>query len=143
MFNGHLDIDPLAMNWKHDPWQPTVEGDRLYGAGVMNMKGGDAAMVMAAEAIRTSGLDLPGDVVVALVVGELQGGVGTVHLLETGLRTDAAIVPEPFGTDAVVTTHAAEAGGFRGADRPVTRAQRRPAPGRSPRNPPPRALESR
>lgn len=106
MFNGHLDIDPLAMNWKHDPWQPTVEGDRLYGAGVMNMKGGDAAMIMAAEAIRTSGLDLPGDVVVALVVGELQGGVGTVHLLETGLRTDAAIVPEPFGTDAVVTTHA-------------------------------------
>jgi acetylornithine deacetylase len=106
MFNGHLDIDPLSLGWKHDPWQPTVEGDRLYGAGVMNMKGGDAAMIAAAEAICTSGVEMPGDVVIALVVGELQGGVGTVHLLEQGLRTDAAIVPEPFGADAVVTTHA-------------------------------------
>jgi acetylornithine deacetylase len=106
MFNGHLDIDPLALNWKHDPWSPVVEGDRLYGAGVFNMKGGDAAMISAAEAIRRSGLDLPGDVVVALVVGELQGGVGTVHLLERGLRTDAAIVPEPFGADNIVTIHA-------------------------------------
>ena len=48
----------------------------------------------------------PGDIVIALVVGELQGGVGTIHLLESGLRTDAAIVPEPFGADNVVTTHA-------------------------------------
>lgn len=106
MFNGHLDIDPLSLGWRHDPWQPAVEGDRLYGAGVMNMKGGDAAMISAAEAIRASGVEIAGDVVVALVVGELQGGVGTVHLLERGLRTDAAIVPEPFGADAVVTTHA-------------------------------------
>ncbi|MFN8593320.1 MAG: M20/M25/M40 family metallo-hydrolase [Thermomicrobiales bacterium] len=106
MFNGHLDIDPLSLGWKHDPWEPVVEGDRLYGSGVMNMKGGDAAMISAAEAIRTSGVEIPGDIVITLVVGELQGGVGTVHLLEQGLRTDAAIVPEPFGADAVVTTHA-------------------------------------
>ncbi|MCC6314152.1 MAG: M20/M25/M40 family metallo-hydrolase, partial [Thermomicrobiales bacterium] len=106
MFNGHLDIDPLSLGWKHDPWTPTVEGDRLYGAGIFNMKGGDTAMISAAEAVRTSGVELAGDIVVALVVGELQGGVGTVHLMEQGLRTDAAIVPEPFGIDAVVTTHA-------------------------------------
>jgi acetylornithine deacetylase len=106
MFNGHTDIDPLALGWRHDPWQPTVEGDRLYGAGIMNMKGGDAAMISAAEAIRQSGVKLPGDILIALVVGELQGGVGTVHMLERGIRTDAAIVPEPFGADAVVTTHA-------------------------------------
>ena len=47
MLNGHLDIDPLSLGWKHDPWEPTVEGDRLYGAGVMNMKGADAAMLAA------------------------------------------------------------------------------------------------
>jgi acetylornithine deacetylase len=106
MFNGHIDIDPLSLGWRHDPWEPVVEGDHLYGAGVMNMKGGDAAMITAAEAIRTTGTKLPGDIVIALVVGELQGGVGTVHLLKSGLRTDAAIVPEPFGADNVVITHA-------------------------------------
>ena len=106
MFNGHLDIDPLALGWRHDPWQPVVEGDRLYGAGVMNMKGGDAAMITAAEAIRLTGVTLAGDILIALVVGELQGGIGTVHMLERGITADAAIVPEPFGADAVVTTHA-------------------------------------
>jgi acetylornithine deacetylase len=105
MFNGHTDIDPLALGWKHDPWEPTVEGDRLYGAGVMNMKGGDASMISAAEAIRKAVVKLPGDILIALVVGELQGGVGTVYMLQQGIRTDAAIVPEPFGADAVVTTH--------------------------------------
>ncbi|MBA2595642.1 MAG: M20/M25/M40 family metallo-hydrolase, partial [Chloroflexia bacterium] len=81
MFNGHLDIDPLALGWRHDPWEPAVEGDRLYGAGVMNMKGGDAAMISAAEAIRKAGVSLPGDILIALVVGELQGGIVTVHML--------------------------------------------------------------
>jgi acetylornithine deacetylase len=106
MFNGHIDIDPLSLGWRHDPWQPVVEGDRLYGAGIMNMKGGDTSMISAAEAIRTAGVTLPGDILIALVVGELQGGVGTVHMLQSGVRADAAIVPEPFGADAVVTTHA-------------------------------------
>jgi acetylornithine deacetylase len=106
MLNGHIDIDPLSLGWRHDPWEPVVEGDRLYGAGIMNMKGGDTSMISASEAIRTAGVTLPGDILIALVVGELQGGVGTVHMLERGVRADAAIVPEPFGADAVVTTHA-------------------------------------
>jgi acetylornithine deacetylase len=106
MFNGHIDIDPLAQGWKRDPWKPVVEGDRLYGAGSYNMKGGDTSMIMAAEAIRQSGVRLRGDLVIACVVGELQGGVGTVHLLKSGLRTDMAIVTEPYGAHNVITTHA-------------------------------------
>jgi len=106
MFNGHLDIDPLAYGWKRDPWTPSVEGNFLYGAGIYNMKGGVASMIAAAEAIRQAGVPLRGDLVIACVVGELQGGVGTVHLLRTGLRTDMAVVTEPYGAHNVVTTHA-------------------------------------
>jgi acetylornithine deacetylase len=106
MFNGHIDIDPLAHGWKRDPWTPSVEGDRLYGAGIYNMKGGVTAMIMAAEAIRQAGVQLKGDLVITCVVGELQGGVGTVHLLESGLRTDMAVVTEPYGAHNVITTHA-------------------------------------
>ena len=106
MFNGHIDIDPLAQGWTRDPWTPVVEGDRLYGAGSYNMKGGDTSMIMAAEAIRESAVRLRGDLVIACVVGELQGGVGTVHLLERGRRTDMAVVTEPYGAHNVITTHA-------------------------------------
>jgi len=103
MFNGHLDIDPLTESWSWDPFEPRVEGNRLWGAGVHNMKSGDAAMVMAAVAVQRSGVELKGDLVVACVVGELQGGVGTIHLVESGVRTDMAIVPEPYSVENILT----------------------------------------
>lgn len=106
MFNGHTDTDPLAHGWKRDPLTPHVEGDRLFGAGIWNMKGGLASMISAAEAIRRSGIRLQGDLVIACVVGELEGGAGTRALMESGFRTDAAIVTEPVGARNVVTTHA-------------------------------------
>ena len=105
MLNGHLDIDPIPGGWARDPYTPTIEGDRFYGAGVFNMKGGVAAMIEAALAAKRSGAPLRGDVILACVVGELQGGVGTVHLLKSGLRADLAIVPEPYGTDTIITKH--------------------------------------
>ena len=40
MLNGHIDIDPLAMGWKRDPWTPSIEGDLVFGAGIRNMKSG-------------------------------------------------------------------------------------------------------
>jgi acetylornithine deacetylase len=106
MFNGHTDIYPLAMGWRRDPWKPSVEGDRLYGAGSRNMKGGLAAMIAAAEGVRTSGVTLKGDLVLACVLGELQGGVGTSYLCREGPLTDMAVVPEPFGANNILTVNA-------------------------------------
>ncbi len=105
MLNGHTDINALTMRWTRDPWTPTLEGDRLYGHGVQNMKGGLASIIMTAEAIRRSGVRLAGDLVIACVAGETQGGEGTHYLMEGGLRTDAAVVAEPFGADNLVTVH--------------------------------------
>jgi len=105
MLNGHTDINALTTRWRRDPWTPSLEGDRLYGHGVQNMKGGLASIIMAAEAIRRSGVRLAGDLVVACVAGETQGGEGTHYLMERGLRTDAAVVAEPFGADHLVTVH--------------------------------------
>ena len=109
MLNGHIDINPIANQWQRDPWTPTIEGDRLYGAGIRNMKSGVAAMIEAAEAVRLSGAPLKGDLVVACVAGELQGGVGTDYLCQNGPLTDMAVVPEPFGADNIVTVHAGSA----------------------------------
>ncbi|MEC8857374.1 MAG: M20/M25/M40 family metallo-hydrolase [Chloroflexota bacterium] len=105
MLNGHTDINSLTRRWRRDPWNPVVEGDRLYGHGVQNMKGGLASIIMAAEAVRTSGVRLRGDLVVACVLGETQGGEGTNFLMASGLRTDMAVVAEPFGASNLVTVH--------------------------------------
>ena len=106
MLNGHIDIDPLAMGWVRDPWIPSIEGDYLFGGGIRNMKSGVSSMITAAEAVRNSGVSLPGDLVLACVVGELQGGVGTTYLCEHGPLTDMAVVPEPFGANNILTVHA-------------------------------------
>jgi acetylornithine deacetylase len=105
MFNGHLDINSLMLGGTRDPWTPSVEGGRLYGHGVQNMEGGVAAMIAAAEAVRRAGVTLRGDLVVACVAGETQGGEGTHHLVERGVRVDGVVLPEPFGIDHLVTVH--------------------------------------
>jgi acetylornithine deacetylase len=103
IFNGHLDIDPITASWKWDPYEPKVEGNRLWGAGIHNMKSGDAAMMCAALALKRSKVKLYGDLIVECVVGELQGGVGTVHALKEGVWADMAIVPEPYSVDNILT----------------------------------------
>lgn len=105
MLNGHTDINSLTRRWTRDPWTPTVEGDRLYGHGIQNMKGGLASIIMAAEAVRLSQAEMKGDLVVACVVGETQGGEGTHFLMESGMRTDMAVVAEPFGAHNLITVH--------------------------------------
>jgi acetylornithine deacetylase len=106
MFNGHLDINPLASGWTRDPFEPWIEDNKLYGAGIRNMKSGVASMIHAAEAIRKSGIRLAGDLIIACVVAELQGGLGTKYLLDKGYKTDVAVVTEPYGAHHVVTKHA-------------------------------------
>ena len=105
MFNGHLDSNPIAAGWTRNPYEPWVEGNRLYGAGIRNMKSGVASMIHAADAIKKSGTKLRGDIVVACVLAELQGGLGTKYLIDHGYKTDVAVVTEPYSAHHVVTKH--------------------------------------
>src|SRR3954463_10056965 len=63
------------------------------------MKGGVAAMVLAAEAV--AGAGLAGDLVVATVTDEESSGAGGLALARM-LKADAAIVTEPTGLDVAV-----------------------------------------
>jgi acetylornithine deacetylase len=105
MLNGHLDTNPVGEGWTKDPFAGEVDDKVIYGIGVSNMKAADAAYAAALRAVQRCGIGLRGDVILAYVVGELQGGVGTVHLLKQGVRADRFVVGEP--TDlAALTLHA-------------------------------------
>jgi acetylornithine deacetylase len=105
MLNGHLDTNPAGAGWTRDPFGGDVDGECIYGIGVSNMKAADAAYVAAVQAVQRTGRRLRGDVILAHVVGELQGGVGTVHMLERGVRADRFVVGEPTDNSAL-TLHA-------------------------------------
>ena len=105
LFNGHLDTNPVTEGWTVDPWGGVVDEDFIYGIGVSNMKAGDAASFCALRTLVDAGVKLKGDVVLTYVVGELQGGVGSVAAIESGVRADYFVNSEP--TDlAALTMHA-------------------------------------
>jgi acetylornithine deacetylase len=96
IFNGHIDVVPAsaAEGWTSPPFSPEVRDGLLYGRGACDMKGGIAAMVVAAEVLAANGV-LTGDLIVATNTDEESSGAGGVALIERGLRADAAIVTEP------------------------------------------------
>lgn len=106
LFNGHLDTNPATEGWTVDPWGGLVDDDFIYGIGVSNMKAGDAASLCAVRSLIAAGVRLRGDVILTYVVGELQGGVGTVAAIREGIRADHFINSEPTDLQAL-TMHAA------------------------------------
>lgn len=105
LFNGHLDTNPATEGWTVDPWGGLVDDKFIYGIGVSNMKAGDAAYFCAVKTLIDAGVTLKGDVVLTYVVGELQGGVGTVAAIRNGVRADYFINSEPTDLQAI-TMHA-------------------------------------
>ncbi len=105
LFNGHLDTNPATEGWTVDPWGGLVDDQFIYGIGVSNMKAGDAAYYCAVKTLIDAGVKLKGDVVLTYVVGELQGGVGTVAAIRQGITGDYFINSEPTDLQAV-TMHA-------------------------------------
>jgi acetylornithine deacetylase len=84
LFNGHLDTNPVSGGWTIDPWEGKVDEHFIYGIGVSNMKTGCAAYFCVVEALKASGWRPRADVTLTYVVGELQGGVGTLALIDQG-----------------------------------------------------------
>lgn len=91
MLNGHLDTVGLA-GYEGDPFGGEVRDGLIFGRGAFDMKGGLAAILVAAA--RASATGLAGDVIVTLVADEEFGSLGTEEVLRH-YRADAAIIAEP------------------------------------------------
>lgn len=105
MLCGHIDISDWQgkpfreSEWTHDPFGAEIHSGYLYGLGAINMKAGVAAIMMAAELVRRSGAKRRGDLIVACVAAETGGGVGAVHLINSGLRPTYCVVTEAGNLD--------------------------------------------
>ncbi|MBC7778577.1 MAG: M20/M25/M40 family metallo-hydrolase [Proteobacteria bacterium] len=125
-FNGHTDTsftgtaEDLRMVRAVEPeseLRGSIVDGKVRGLGISNMKGGVAAFMIAAKALRASGVALKGDVVFAAVVGEISRtpvgpwqskeyrgeGAGTRHLLTHGMHTDYAVVADCSDLNVVWT----------------------------------------
>jgi len=93
MLNAHLDTVGVA--GMTNPFQPRVEGDRLYGRGAYDMKAGLAAIMLAARSVQRAG-GAQGDLIFTAVTDEEYASAGTEAVLAK-YQADGAIVTEPTG----------------------------------------------
>ncbi len=118
IFNSHLDttLRPDAAWSARDPNDPLyhsawLEGDEIFGDGVVNDKGPMAAFLVAGKAILQAGYPLKGDLIVSAVAGEIsrepieewQGpaylskDLGARFMVTHGAVADFALVAEGTG----------------------------------------------
>jgi acetylornithine deacetylase/succinyl-diaminopimelate desuccinylase-like protein len=121
IFNSHMDSEqgmPMRLG-EEPPSGPKAWVDinkrRIFGLAVQNDRGPMAAFMIATKAIKQSGISLPGNILMTMVVGEIgmgpvdefRGaqyvgkGYGSRHAVAHGIHADYALVAET--TDFGVT----------------------------------------
>jgi succinyl-diaminopimelate desuccinylase len=88
--------------WKHPPLVMTEVGDKLYGRGTVDMKGGVASLIAVMDAIYRSDLELNHRIVFAGTADEEVGMHGALHLKEKGVIENADCVVITEATDLKV-----------------------------------------
>lgn len=102
--NGHVDVVPPGTGpWTDPPFRPVVRDGRVYGRGAADMKAGVVAALHAMAAVRAAG-GPPGDVVLHVVGGEEDGGVGAFAALRRDADFAGCVIPEPTGGEVVCAT---------------------------------------
>jgi acetylornithine deacetylase/succinyl-diaminopimelate desuccinylase-like protein len=99
---GHLDTKPVgeaAAEWRTDPFNPTIEGDRLFGLGSTDMKGACAAMVLAGAAFARVADRASGSLSLIFTADEEYGShFGASYLVRANaIEADAILLGEPAG----------------------------------------------
>ena len=94
---GHVDtVTPGDLeNWETSALEASIRDGRLYGRGSTDMKGGLVCGIFALKAVMDAKVELKGQVHVAGVIGEEDGGCGALDMCLQGHRADAGIIMEP------------------------------------------------
>ena len=94
LLNAHIDTVKPAATWTRDPFEPTIEGDRLYGLGSNDCGGGLVSLLQAFRILQ--GKALPYNLVyLASAEEEVSGINGFTLALPLLPKISVAIVGEP------------------------------------------------
>jgi succinyl-diaminopimelate desuccinylase len=107
MFECHTDVvtegDPSE--WKYDPYEGRLVGNRIYGRGACDTKGNLAAALKAVEAINRSDIAFRGKILLGILVDEEGMMNGVKHFIRHrwANSVNAAIICEPVDNHLCIT----------------------------------------
>ena len=109
-FNSHIDVVAVGSGWTQPPFEGKVVGDKIYGRGSCDMKGGLAASIIAVESYLELNPNFTGSIELSGTADEETGGYGGVgYPAEKGIlakpRIDHVIIPEPLNKDRICLGH--------------------------------------
>ena len=102
VFASHLDVVPPGPGWTRDPFDPVIEGTRLYGRGSGDAKASVATMLYAAKDLVESGGMDSGRLLVILGYGEETKSTTMGSAVESAGEIDAAVIGEPTNLDFAI-----------------------------------------
>ncbi len=94
MFEAHQDTVPVD-GMTIDPFGGKIEGNRLYGRGACDIKGGMAAMLATFARIAREKPRGAANLIMACTVDEEHTFLGVQELVRRGIQADYAVVAEP------------------------------------------------
>lgn len=105
MLNSHIDTVRPSDAYTRSPFDPAIEGDRLYGLGSNDAGASVVSLIATFLAFRDTPLAF--NLLLAISAEEEVGGENGMrallpHLAQQGIAIDMAIVGEPTGMEAAV-----------------------------------------
>ena len=100
VFEAHQDTVPIDQ-MTIEPFGARIEGNRLYGRGACDIKGGMAAMLAAFARVAREKPRGAANLIMACAVDEEFTFRGALELMKRGLKADMAIVAEPTDLNIV------------------------------------------
>lgn len=93
----HLDTFDVCDGWHTDPFKAVLDGNRLFGLGIHDMKAGGACILSALEAIVQSGTKLGGRLYIVATTDEENWSRGAHEVINSGLLKNCicGLNPEP------------------------------------------------
>lgn len=101
LLNAHIDTVKPVSTWTHSPFEPTLEGDRLYGLGTNDCGGGLMSLLQVYIILK----DRPRKynlLYLASAEEEVSGANGFSFVLPHLPKIDVAIVGEPTGMQPAI-----------------------------------------
>lgn len=108
MFEGHFDTDPVdPAQWTRNPFGGEIDNDLIYGRGAVDSKGCLAGMLGAIAALKRSGVELSGSLILASPSDSESRFRGGDLLVDAGVidRTDWILSGEATNCETVDVAH--------------------------------------